>query len=209
MPNLLIFQYLVTLYLGGIVVRIVSEIECWNAQECAWKQRLATGSRGWLAASNCQKQHTCQACQKLKRHASWSTTRQNRTTGHSVISRLDLTTQSSCEAKPRANPVLKNLTLYIPFSPQYKYPLYPWKKESFQREFWERNPRVKQDWFIYNLYIRVSSNFSTLFLSIVILLRGLFTKTFSHHIHYCERVIWYSGKQLGRNQSTLVDAMVK
>ena len=27
-PNLLIFQQLVTLYLGGLVVRVVSEIEC-------------------------------------------------------------------------------------------------------------------------------------------------------------------------------------
>ena len=27
-PNLLIFQQLVTLYLGGFVVRVVSEIEC-------------------------------------------------------------------------------------------------------------------------------------------------------------------------------------
>ena len=27
MPNLLVFQHLVTLYLGGIVVRVVSEIE--------------------------------------------------------------------------------------------------------------------------------------------------------------------------------------
>ena len=27
-PNLLVFQHLVTLYLGGIVVRVVSEIEC-------------------------------------------------------------------------------------------------------------------------------------------------------------------------------------
>ena len=27
-PNLLIFQHLVTLYLGGIIVRVVSEIEC-------------------------------------------------------------------------------------------------------------------------------------------------------------------------------------
>ena len=76
----------------------------------------------------------------------------------------------------RPSPVLKNLTLHIPFSPQYKYPLYPHKKESFQREFWERNPRVKQDWFIYNLYIRVSSNSSTLFLSIVKPLRGLLSK---------------------------------
>ena len=28
-PNLLVFQYLVTLYLGGFVVRAVSKIECW------------------------------------------------------------------------------------------------------------------------------------------------------------------------------------
>ena len=28
-PNLLVFQRLVTLYLGGFVVRVVSEIECW------------------------------------------------------------------------------------------------------------------------------------------------------------------------------------
>ena len=27
-PNLLVFQHLVTLYLGGSVVRVVSEIEC-------------------------------------------------------------------------------------------------------------------------------------------------------------------------------------
>ena len=208
-PNLLVFQQLVTLYLGKIVVRVVSEIECWNAQECARKQRLATGSHRWLATVSCQKMHTCLACQKLKRHASWSTIGQNRTTGRSIISRLDLATQSSREAKLRANPVLEKLTLHIPFSPQYKYPLYPQKNESFQREFWERNPSVIQDWFIHNLHIRDSSNSLTLFLSIVKPLKGLFTKAFSHHIHYCERAIWCSGKQLGRNQSTLIDAMVK
>ena len=125
MPNLLVFQQLVTLYLGGFVVRVVSEIEWLNAQECARKQSLAARSRGWLAArsrgwlaaASRQKQYTCQACQKLKRHASWSTTRQNRTTGHSVISRLDLATQSSREAKPWASPTLKILTFHIPFSP--------------------------------------------------------------------------------------------
>ena len=144
-PNLLVFQHLVALYLGGIVIRVVSEIECWNAQECARKQRLATGSRGWLAASSRQMQHTCQACQKLKRYASWSTTGQNRTIGRSIISRLDLATQSMRETKPRANPILKNLTLHISFSPQYKYPFYLRKKEIFQKEFWERNLREKQD----------------------------------------------------------------
>ena len=39
--NLLVFQQLVTLYLGGFVVRVVSEIECLNAQQCARKQSLA------------------------------------------------------------------------------------------------------------------------------------------------------------------------
>ena len=144
-------------------------------------------------------QHTCQACQKVNSHASWSTTGQNKTTGLTVISRLDLATQSSCEAKPRANPVLKNLTFHILLSPQYKYPLYPQMRESFQRKFWERNPRVKQDWFIYNLYISVSSNSSTLFLSIAKPLRDFLPKPCSHHIHYCERAVWCSGKQLGRN----------
>ena len=28
----------------------------------------------------------------------------------------------------------------------------------------------------------------------------LITKTFSHHIHFCERAVWCFGKQLGRNQ---------
>ena len=32
------------------------------------------------------------------------------------------------------------------------------------------------------------------------ILEKLITKTFSHHIHFCERVVWCFGKQLGRNQ---------
>ena len=61
------------------------------------KQGLVTGSRGWLAAVSRQKLHTCQACQKLKHHVSWSTIGQNRTTIHSVTLRLELATQSSHE----------------------------------------------------------------------------------------------------------------
>ena len=157
----------------GIYTGVRKECETLGFSKQEW---LAAWSHGWLATASRQKQHTCQACQKLKRHANWSTTGQNGTTGRSVIARLDLATQLSCEAKPWATPVLKNLTFHILFSTQYKYPLYPQKKERFQREFWERNPRVKQDWFIYNLYIRVSSNSSTLFLSIVKPLRGILPK---------------------------------
>ena len=167
-----------------------------NVQE---KQGLATGSRGWLVATSRQKLHMCQACQKLKRHASWSTVGQNRTTSRSVTLRLELATQLSCEAKPRASPDLKNLTLHIPFSPQYKYPFYPQKKRSFQREFWERNPREKKDWLIHNLH--------PLILQISLLLpspllnpwEDYYQNLFSPYPFLWEGclVLW---KQLGRNQ---------
>ena len=114
-------------------------------------------------------------------------------------------------ARPSHEPPLFWKTWRFTFSshPSINTPYTPQMKESFQREFWERNLTVKQDWFTYNLYIRVSSNSSTLFLSIVKPLRSILPKPCSHHIHYCEKVVWCSGKQLGRNQFTLVDAMVK
>ena len=116
----------------------------------------------------------CQACQKLKRHASWSTTGQKVQTSSLVTSWLELATQSSRESKPPASSVLKNLTLRIPVSLQYKYPLYPWNVESFQREYWERNLREKQDWLIYNLHIKTLHDW----LSIVTSLRGSLPKPF-------------------------------
>ena len=49
MPNLLVIQYLKTLYLGGNHVRVVCERVWRKAQECALKKGLATRSRDWLA----------------------------------------------------------------------------------------------------------------------------------------------------------------
>ena len=45
---------------------------------------------------------------KLKCHASWSTIGQKVQTGHSISSRLELTAQSSREAKPPTSSILKN-----------------------------------------------------------------------------------------------------
>ena len=60
----------------------------------------------------------------------------------------------------------------------YIYP-YTHNFERASREiFLERNPREKQDWFIHNLYLRDTSNSSTLFLSIVKSLKGLLPKHF-------------------------------
>ena len=109
-----------------------------------------TGTRGWQAARWCT---WVKHAEKMNSHASWSTTVQKIQSGNSVYSRLELATQSSREAKSPASSVLKNLTLRIPFSLQYKYPLYPRNVESFQREYWERNPREKQDGLIHNFYI--------------------------------------------------------
>ena len=149
MPNLLVFQQLVTLYLGGILVRVVSEIMWRNAQECVRK----TETRNWISwvTRGCKPPETTHVPGMLEVEASRQL-EHYRTTGRSVTSQLELATQSSSEAKLRASPILKNLTLHIPFSPQYKYPFYPGKKESFQREFWERNPREKQDRFIPKLH---------------------------------------------------------
>ena len=109
-----------------------------------------TRTRNWQAARWCT---WVRHVEKMNSHASWSTTGQKVQSGNSVCSRLELATQTSHEAKPPTNSVLKNLTLRIPFSLQYKYPSYPRNIESFQREYWERNPREKQDWLIHNLHI--------------------------------------------------------
>ena len=60
-PNLLVFQQLVTLYLGGFVVRVVSEIECWmlkSVQENRVSRLDLTGD-SWLQAarSNTRAKH--------------------------------------------------------------------------------------------------------------------------------------------------------
>ena len=45
MPNLLVFQHLVTLYLGGFVVRVVSEIE-WSLLKSVQENRDSRVTRG-------------------------------------------------------------------------------------------------------------------------------------------------------------------
>jgi len=66
-PNLHVFQQLVTLYLGRILVRVVSEIAWRNAQECARKNRdsrLDLAGDSWLQATR--------SCTCAKHAKSWS-----------------------------------------------------------------------------------------------------------------------------------------
>ena len=64
-PNLLVFQQLATLYLGGILVRVVSEIVWRNAQECARK----TETRDWISRLQAAKN-----CSRARHARSWSVT---------------------------------------------------------------------------------------------------------------------------------------
>ena len=90
-----------------------------------WISRVA---RGLQAARSCTR---AKHAEKSKRHTSWSTTGQKVQTGHSVSSRLELAVQSSREAKSPTSSVLKKMTLRIPNTHKYKYPLYPRNIVSF------------------------------------------------------------------------------
>ena len=98
---------------------------CSEAGTRNWISRVA---RGLQAARRCTR---VKHVEKLNRHASCSTTEQKVQSGHSVSLWLGLANQSSNEAKSPIHSVMEKLTLHIPFSLQYKYPLYPRNIESF------------------------------------------------------------------------------
>ena len=68
-PNLLIFQQLVTLYLGGILVRVVSEIVWRNAQECVRKNRDSQ-----LDLVGDSRLQAARSCSRARHARSWSVT---------------------------------------------------------------------------------------------------------------------------------------
>ena len=94
------------------------------------------GTRDLQAARRCTR---VKHAEKLNHHASCSIIGQNVQSGHSVSLRLGLATQSSREAKSPMSrefkspihSVTEKLTLRVPFSLQYKYPLYPRNIENF------------------------------------------------------------------------------
>ena len=90
---------------------------------------------------------------ELKSHANCCTTGLKFQANQAVSSRLKLATQPNHEVKSPNYPVWEKLTFHIPSHPTVYRLLYPRNVESFQREFWERNSREKQDWFIHNLHI--------------------------------------------------------
>ena len=188
------------MYLGGNHVRVVCVRECEKLLKCVQRSRdsrvdLTGGSQ--LQAARLK--HTCQACQKLKRRASCS-----------------LQEKSSRLAKPfarglnsRLNPVARSSRQNTLFGKIWRFTflltllyIYPYthdseraSRENFERETLEKTRLTHPQSlpkrlfkFLYSLPLHCQT------------LERLITKTFSYHIHSCERVVWCFGKQLGMNQ---------
>ena len=143
--------------------------------------------------------HTCQACQKLKSHASCSlqdeSPRLARPFAHGFNSRLNLVTRSS-----RQNTLFGKIWLFtFLLTLLYKYPYTHDSKrasrKNFERETLEKTRLTHPQ----SLPKRLFKFLYSLSLHCQILGRVI-TKTFSHHIHFCDRAVWCSGKQLWRNQ---------
>ena len=150
---------------------------------------LAGGSR--LQAAKLK--HTCQACQKLKRHASCSlqdkSSRLARPFARGLNSWLNPVARSS-----RQNTLFGKIWLFT-FSLTLLY-IYPYthdskrvSRENFERETLEKTRLTHPQSlpkrlfkFLYSLPLHYQT------------LERLITKTFSHHIHSCERTIWCFGK---------------
>ena len=114
----------------------------------------------------------------------------------------------SREAKQPNHPVREKLMFHIPFSSHYIQTLKPTKcRELLERKLREKPQRKTRLPHPQSL-LRDSSNSSTLFLSIDTSLRGSLPNPFLTIPISMKRFIWCFGKQLGRNQYTLVDAMV-
>ena len=170
---------------------------------CAKKQGLATGFYGWLMAVSYQIKAHMPSMPEAKVSRQLFTTGQKSLVGQAVYSRLKLTTQPSREVKLPEHPVWQNMTFHIPSHPTIYILLYPQLKrasrENFERETLEKTRLTHPQSLPKRLFKYLYS-----FPLHCQTLERLITKTFSHHIHFCERAIWCFGKQLGKIQFHIV-----
>ena len=85
----------------------------------------------------------------------------------------------------------------------YTHEILKSSRENIKRETLEKNKIDSST--IFTLWLFKFLNFHPLHCYI---LERFISQKFSHHTHICEKAFWFFGKQLGRDQFTLVDAMV-
>ena len=162
------------------------------------------GTRGWISRvpRSCKPPNWC-ACAKHARSWSITPTVHYRTKVPSWPGRLLAAwTRDSTQSWGQAarTPCLAKYNFSHSFSPYYIYTLIPTIQREpleriIEREILEKIRLTHPQ----SLPKRLFKFFYSLPLHCQIFER-LITKTFSHHIHFCERAVWCFGKQLGRNQ---------
>ena len=173
--------------------------ECEELLKCVQRSRDSRlDFSGGLLLQATRLKHTCQACQKLKHHASYSlqdkSPRLARPFACGLNSRLNRVARSSHQNTlfGKIWPFTFLLTLLHIYP--YTHNLERASRENFEIETLEKtrltHPQSlpkKLFKFLYSLPLHCQ-------------ILELITKTFSHHIHFCERTVWCFRKQLGRNQ---------
>ena len=152
--------------------------ECEELLKCV--QRNKDSRLDFIGGSQLQAtklKHTCQAYQKLKRHASCSLQDKSSSwPSRLLVAWTRDTTQPLGQAAK--TPCLAKYDVSHSFSPYYIYTLIPTIQRELLEKILREKPSRKQDWLIHNLYLKDSSNSFTLFLSIVRSLRGSLPKHF-------------------------------
>ena len=174
--------------------------ECEEFLKCVQRSRdsqldLVGGS--WLQVARLM--HTCQACQKLKRHANYSlqdkSSRLARPFARGLNLQLNPVARSSSQNTLFGKIWLFTFLLTLLYIYPYTHDSKRAFRENFDRETLEKTRLTHPQSlpkrlfkFVYSLPLHCQ------------ILERLVTKTFSHHTHFCERAVWCFGKQLGRNQ---------
>ena len=174
--------------------------ECEELLKCVQRSRdsrldFTGGSR--LQAAKLK--HTCQACQKLKRHTSCSlqnkSSRLAKSFAHGLNLQLNPVVRLSRQNTLFGKIWLFKFLLTLLYIYPYTHDSLRASRENFKRETLEKirltHPQSlpkRLFKFLYSLPLHCQT------------LERLITKTFSHHIHFCEMAVWCFRKQLGRNQ---------
>ena len=143
--------------------------------------------------------HTCQACQKLKCRASCSLQDKSSKLARPFTRGLNLRLNPVARSSHQ-NTLFGKIWLFtFLFTLLYIYPYTHDSKRAFRENFKRETLEKTRSTHPQSLPKRLFKFLYSLPLHYQILER-IIIKTFSHHIHFCERAVWCFGKQLGRNQ---------
>ena len=169
--------------------------ECEELLKCVQRSRYSRlDLTGGLLLQAARLKHTCQTCQKLKRRASCSLQDKSpmlaRPFARSLNSRLNPVARSNCQNTLFGKIWLFTFLLTLLYIYPYTHDSKRASRENFERETLEKTRLTHPQSlpkrlfkFLYSLPLHCQT------------LERLITKTFSHHIHFCERAVWCFRKE--------------